>query len=72
MHISRLLISRRGVIVTLCFGVWIGAAGLICRSFVGTPLGADVTQFKLSNPAQVVRAESVSAVAPVRVALAQR
>jgi hypothetical protein len=70
MHISRLLISHRGIIVTLCFGVWIGAAGLICRSFVTRPIDGDENRFKLSSPAQVVRAES--GIMPTRVALAER
>jgi hypothetical protein len=63
-------ISRRGIIVALCFGVWIGAAGLICRAFVKLPLEADETQLKLSNPGEIVHAESE--VAPARVELAEK
>ncbi len=70
MHISRLL-SRRGIIVTVCFGVWIGAAGLICLAFVATPLPGDEAQVRLNNPAAVVHAETVNAVGP-RIVLAQR
>ncbi len=70
MHIFRLL-SRRGTIVTLCFGVWIGAAGLICRAFVARPIDGDSAEFQLSNPAEVVHAEAVNAVVP-RIVLAQR
>jgi hypothetical protein len=64
-------ISRRGIIVTLCFGVWIGAAGLICLAFVATPLPGDETQIRLSNPGAVVHVEKVNA-ASLRIALAQR
>jgi hypothetical protein len=62
--------SRRRIIVGLCFGIWIGAAGLICRAFVKRPLDGDEIQLKAAIPAGIVHVESM--VQPARVALAQR
>ncbi|MGD0464385.1 MAG: hypothetical protein ABSB74_18025 [Tepidisphaeraceae bacterium] len=64
--------SRRGIIVAFCFGLWIGTAGLICQALVARPPEGDETQFKLSNPGEVVHAESAGTAAPARVELAQR
>jgi hypothetical protein len=63
--------SHRRIIVTVCFGVWMGAAGLICHAFVTRPLEGDEIQVKSGSPAEIVRAASVG-IEPVRVALAQR
>jgi hypothetical protein len=62
--------SRRRIIVALCFAVWIGAAGVICRALVTQPLEGDEAEIRLSSPALVVHAEPV--VAPARVEVAQR
>jgi hypothetical protein len=64
-------ISRRAIIVIVSFGVWIGAAGLICRAFVSTPMPGDEGQSRLNNPGAIVHAEVVNVGAP-RIVLAQR
>ncbi|HEX4055559.1 MAG TPA: hypothetical protein VHX86_14940 [Tepidisphaeraceae bacterium] len=63
-------ISRRRIIVSLCFAVWIGAAGLICRTFVARPIEGEQTELKLTSPAEVVQTESN--VTPTRMALAEK
>ena len=63
MHIFSL---DRGIMVTLCFVLWIGAAGLVCWALVPKQLPDEPTM--LTNPATVVKAQPASA----QVMLAQR
>jgi hypothetical protein len=61
----------RGIIVALCFLLWIGAAGLVCWMLVPTQLPDEPAM--VTNPAAVVRAERVGiAVAPAQLSMAQR
>jgi hypothetical protein len=61
-------ISRRKIIVSFCFVVWIGTAGVICRAFAGRPM--ETPGVETVNPSQIVHAAAVHGTAPVR--LAQR
>lgn len=61
----------RGIIVTLCFVVWIGAAGLVCWALVPKALPDEVGT--ATNPASVVRAEPAGlGVTGSQVSVAQR
>ena len=61
----------RGIVVALCFLLWIGAAGLVCWALVPTQLPDEPAVG--TNPAAVVRTERVGmAVAPAQVSMAQR
>jgi hypothetical protein len=57
---------RRRFIVFSCFFIWIGAAGLICRTFL--PGKVETDQPGNTDASQVVRADTVHPV----VTLAQR
>ena len=61
----------RGVMVVLCFLLWIGAAGLVCWALV--PKQMPDEPMTLTNPADVVRVERVGVSAgPAQVTMAQR
>jgi len=68
MHIFSL---DRGIMVAVCFGLWIGAAGLVCWALVPKQLPDE--PMVITNPAAVVRAERVGiAGPPAQVSMAQR
>jgi hypothetical protein len=56
----------RGIMVALCFVLWIGAAGLVCWSLVPRQLPDEPSM--LTNSAAVVKAQPASA----QMMLAQR
>jgi len=61
----------RGIIVALCFVLWIAAAGLICWALVPRQLPDDSAP--LASPAAVVHAQAAGAATPRgQVSLAQR
>jgi hypothetical protein len=61
----------RGVMVALCFVLWIGAAGLVCWALVPKQLPDE--PMALTNPAAVVRVERAGvAGGPAQVSMAQR
>ena len=61
----------RGIMVALCFVLWIGAAGLICWALLPKQLPDE--PITITNPATVVRAErAVIAPSPAQLSMAQR
>jgi hypothetical protein len=54
MHIFSL---DRGIMVVVCFVLWIGAAGLVCWMLVPTVMPDESAA--VVNPAAVVKAQSV-------------
>jgi len=68
MHI---LSFDRGIIVALCFVLWIAAAGLICWALVPRQLPDD--SMTITSPAAVVHAQPAGTATPRgQVSLAQR
>ena len=60
-------LSRRRIVVTTCFTIWIGTAGVLCWAVMGRPIETPVETI---NPTQVVHVTPANAAAPV--ALAQQ
>ena len=61
----------RGIVVAICFGLWISAAGLICWALVPKELPDEPSE--VVNPAAVVRAQPASVSIPQgQTPLAQR
>jgi len=58
-------ISRRRIIVTACFTIWIGTAGFICWAVMGQPME---TSADTINPSQVVHATPINRAASVALA----
>jgi hypothetical protein len=61
----------RGIVVALCFVLWIGAAGLVCWALVPKQLPDEPMMH--TNPTAVVRAASINMTSlPTQVSMAQR
>ena len=61
----------RGIMVGLCFALWIGAAGLVCWALVPKQLPDEPVM--RTNPVAIVRAEGVGIEgSPAQVSMAQR
>jgi hypothetical protein len=59
----------RGIVVALCFVLWIGAAGLVCWALVPRQLPDE--PMTITNPAAVVRATSINMTSlPAQVSMA--
>jgi hypothetical protein len=62
VRVMRLLSFDRGIVVAICFSVWIGAAGLICWALVPKELPDESSE--IVNPAAIVRAEPAPVINP--------
>jgi hypothetical protein len=61
----------RGIMVVLCFVIWIGAAGLVCWALVPKQIPDEPITF--TDPSSVVRAERPALTPqPAQLSMAQR